>query len=638
MTVSDFVGRLEGAKQMGKGWIARCPAHPDRNPSLKIDEGRDGRVLLKCHTGCDPRAIVTALGLTLSDLYPDQPNGNGHHPDAGVHPHGYRVDGRGAVAVVETEQSSDNTTDWRPVAEYVYHAYDGEPAVKVERREPAVQLEGKRRKRFVQFRWNGSGWLPGLEGVVHKPLYRLPELTDALADSREVLIVEGEKDCDTAASLGYSATTNLGGSGGWRPEYASLFTGASVLILPDNDRPGHKWAEAVGSACVLHGASVRMAAVPLDREGADLTDWVQSGATREDVDRLVARARAWKPGDPIPAPPKPSRFRVYSPSDLETLSDLKWLAHGIFPMRSMLCLTGAPGCGKSFVALALALSIATGEPWLGTEVHKGPILYVAGEGGVGFKKRVAAWCEMYGADPAATPAHFILEAANLFGTDDVTHVLRACEALPSAPALVVFDTLHRSMTGGDENSAQDMGMVLARADRIKHETDASVLFVHHNRKDGDVERGSIAIRGAVDTLAMVKGEEDGPRTLSCEKQKDFDEFTPVQFVLTPQRDSCVVTLYDSALDDRPERLTSKRRAALATLVQVFGGSRGATSTEWQEASGLPRSTFYNVRAWLVRHRYASELTMGNSARYVTTEAGKWAVANPSMTGIQTVPG
>jgi len=57
------------AKATGGGFIARCPAHDDRSPSLSIREGQDGRVLLKCFAGCEPDAIAGALGLTLRDLF-----------------------------------------------------------------------------------------------------------------------------------------------------------------------------------------------------------------------------------------------------------------------------------------------------------------------------------------------------------------------------------------------------------------------------------------------------------------------------------------------------------------------------------------------------------------------------------------
>ncbi|MBU2843765.1 hypothetical protein HF671_14015 [Acidithiobacillus thiooxidans] len=51
-------------------WIAKCPAHNDRRPSLSIREAEDGKVLLKCWSGCGAAEIVNALGLSLADLFP----------------------------------------------------------------------------------------------------------------------------------------------------------------------------------------------------------------------------------------------------------------------------------------------------------------------------------------------------------------------------------------------------------------------------------------------------------------------------------------------------------------------------------------------------------------------------------------
>lgn len=78
MNAEEFVSRLDHARPVGRGrWIARCPAHTDRTPSLSVTEGDDGRVLIYCHAECDPHAIVDAVGLDLSDLFPSKPNGEG---------------------------------------------------------------------------------------------------------------------------------------------------------------------------------------------------------------------------------------------------------------------------------------------------------------------------------------------------------------------------------------------------------------------------------------------------------------------------------------------------------------------------------------------------------------------------------
>jgi hypothetical protein len=70
------VERLERVRVTGPGrWMARCPAHADRNPSLSLREAPDGRVLVKCHAGCRTEAVVAALGLEMTDLFPKRTSG-----------------------------------------------------------------------------------------------------------------------------------------------------------------------------------------------------------------------------------------------------------------------------------------------------------------------------------------------------------------------------------------------------------------------------------------------------------------------------------------------------------------------------------------------------------------------------------
>ncbi len=86
MKVSELLRRLNGVKRIGSGrWMAKCPAHADRSPSLSIKELDDKRILLHCFAGCDVSAVVGAIGLELSDLFPDRPaHAPGHKPELGA--------------------------------------------------------------------------------------------------------------------------------------------------------------------------------------------------------------------------------------------------------------------------------------------------------------------------------------------------------------------------------------------------------------------------------------------------------------------------------------------------------------------------------------------------------------------------
>lgn len=72
MPVNDLLSRLTKVKPRGKGrWMACCPAHGDKSPSLSIRETQDGRVLLHCWVGCGAADILDAIGLDFAALFPE---------------------------------------------------------------------------------------------------------------------------------------------------------------------------------------------------------------------------------------------------------------------------------------------------------------------------------------------------------------------------------------------------------------------------------------------------------------------------------------------------------------------------------------------------------------------------------------
>ena len=160
----------------------------------------------------------------------------------------------------------------------------------------------------------------------------------------------------------------------------------------------------------------------------------------------------------------------------------KPLIDGILYRDTMAVLFGLPGSAKSFLALDWSLRIAAGSAWLGGfEVHQGPVLYVAAEGRHGIGQRVRAWLEAREVKPPAT-FRVYPDVVNLLIP---SHVDTVCAwAADVRPVLVVLDTLARAMPGREENSARDMGMAVAAADRIRATASSTVLLVHHTGKDG----------------------------------------------------------------------------------------------------------------------------------------------------------
>ncbi len=78
MIIQDVLDRLQKVRRTGNGWTARCPAHDDEHNSASIGQGRDGRILIKCHAGCEVEQVVAAAGLTMADLFLGEPSANEH--------------------------------------------------------------------------------------------------------------------------------------------------------------------------------------------------------------------------------------------------------------------------------------------------------------------------------------------------------------------------------------------------------------------------------------------------------------------------------------------------------------------------------------------------------------------------------
>ena len=171
------------------------------------------------------------------------------------------------------------------VAQYDYVDEFGELLYQVLRLEP---------KSFRQRRPDGHGGFSWeLNGVRRVP-YRLPEL---LGSPPEIVFVpEGERDCESLRELGLIATTNSGGCGsGWSHELTPYFTGREIVVLSDNDGPGLERADKTAAALHPVAKSVRLVWLPGLPEHGDVTDWLEAGHTREELEVIVAETPLWEP-------------------------------------------------------------------------------------------------------------------------------------------------------------------------------------------------------------------------------------------------------------------------------------------------------------------------------------------------------
>lgn len=224
---------------------------------------------------------------------------------------------------------------------------------------------------------------------------------------------------------------------------------------------------------------------------------------------------------------------------VEQLPRPDYLVHGVLVQGSLAAIYGPPGSYKTFVAVDLGFSVASGSDWHKRHVSTGPVVHVYAEGTGGLGPRVRAWKSKHN-KTGRVGVHFLPEPVSLLDTPDVHRFADELAQLEAKPRLVVLDTLARCFTGGDENSTADMSRAIAAADRLRTATGATVLIVHHSGTRADRERGSSALRGAVDTLIHADRDSDNGVTLRCDKQKDAQPFAPIRLQFSPEGDSGVL--------------------------------------------------------------------------------------------------
>lgn len=245
-----------------------------------------------------------------------------------------------------------------------------------------------------------------------------------------------------------------------------------------------------------------------------------------------------EPGQPA-APALTSR--LLTTSQLIQLPPPEYLIEGILPKASLSWLYGAPGSAKSFLAVDIAGSLATGQAWHGHDVIATKVLYIAAESPAGLGRRIHAWALHHGVEPDELDQHLYWHpgALNLHDYGAIAALEETVVELNIG--LVIADTLARCTVGADENSAKDMGQVIHNASRLIA-AGAAVLPLHHTGKDESRGgRGSSALKGAVDAELELSKLADGTRVLTNPKQKDAEEADRLTFSLTPVGDSAVLT-------------------------------------------------------------------------------------------------
>ena len=325
------------------------------------------------------------------------------------------------------------------------------------------------------------------------------------ASSRDVmLLVEGPEDAMSiyyATGLPVWASMSVGGLGS-----VPLPPCKTVIVFGDADETRKETEKQVAKLAQRH-PDVRVA-FP-DDEYKDANDILM--VDPDPANPVVSRGIYMKmiaSATPVGGTKSGNRRRLISTAELMAkLGPTNWAIENHLEADTLSLMYGKPKTGKSFIALDMALCIATGLPYHGRSVKQGGIVYIAGEGHGGLARRVKAWCIEHGdIDPNTLPILWTSRGQPLPEREEVEALMLEIN-MPIK--MVVIDTLNRNFGSKNEDSTQDMTAFIANVDLLRVEQEATVLIVHHSGLSNDNRaRGNSSLLGAVDACMKVSQSQD----------------------------------------------------------------------------------------------------------------------------------
>jgi hypothetical protein len=565
MQAEQIAKQLGNAKKANGQWVASCPVpghgkgNGDKNPSLSISINDDGKPLFHCHGGCTQEDVFN----TIKDMR----------------------------LLPELEERPDPLANIKPLPQI---KFDQEWEYQDEDRTTVFVKQrmkiGESGKTYRLYKVDPDGRRHPTLGDARIVPYKLPELLDAKTAGRIIYVVEGEKAADALISIGVTATTAHTGAGSWPEAITEYFAGANVVIVPDNDLPGWRYAQKAVEAIWGIAKNVKVVDLQLPNTADDAYEFVhQYNKQRDDLVALVKAAFKVTSIEDVTVPERLNALKLDASSstknseiythdadhvkkqaeiehefagepstkqsqakeakppktvNIEAWDDIQdepveWLIHGILPRKAFTALYGPPGSFKSFIALDMAEAIATGRPWMGNEVEKqGAVLYICGEGFGGMGARIKA-CQIHHSTPKGAPIYVIRHQLNLRSSaEDFNALMMAVVQLVETTGiefqLLIIDTLARAFGGGNENDSDAMGSFITSMGKIQEFLACALMVLHHSGKDlAKGLRGHSSLLGAVDTqLEILRFEDQAKGIISLTKQKDGQDGIRIGFEMT----------------------------------------------------------------------------------------------------------
>ena len=298
---------------------------------------------------------------------------------------------------------------------------------------------------------------------------------------------------------------------------------------------------------------------------------------------------------PIPSRPKPEdeqeqteeiNLEFVRDDALENMPPREWLIAGLLPKEGVAILFGQPGTYKSFLAIDWALSIGFGYGWLGKEVKKGGVAYIAGEGKAGLGPRIKAW-KAHNKRQGNSEVYWLGQSVNLSDSESCYALQKALDKVASETEikLIIIDTFSRNSGDADENSNKDVKIFMRSLDYLQRKYSCSVLLIHHVGKDPSKGiRGASAFTGDTETTICLEHVMGGIK-MTVPKQKDAESPDPIHLVLhpvlygnNPEDNSIVLIKSDAPIEEEEENKVSSKKS-VQTMYDVLIGKE-LNTTQW----------------------------------------------------------
>jgi 5S rRNA maturation endonuclease (ribonuclease M5) len=356
------------------------------------------------------------------------------------------------------------------------------------------------KQKYAPFTLNpDSSWsMKRPEGLL--PIYYTNKYPD-----KAIIINEGEKALRGCEAIyeGDSCTWH-GGVNSWEKADWSPIFGRDVWIFPDNDEAGMKCAEGIHKYLKKNGCAVSIIKPPAEfKEKDDLYDAYESGyfKSSKELEKYADDNKVYIGGN---------EFEFLSYDEMEANDrPPEWLIDKIAEKETVVSIYAEPKAGKSFVGISMMLSIATGTEWYGYNTEESGVLYFCGEGEKSIFKRILAWEEHFETSLKGKKFRVSNRPARILDDEDYEDVLAKAHLAKEEfgkLGLIVIDTLQRNFGGGDENSTSDMNQFIQRIDRLKFETGACIMLIHHTGHAGSKSNGIRRGRGSSVLPASVDSE------------------------------------------------------------------------------------------------------------------------------------